>query len=339
MVNNPIVTVVIPLYNGEKYILRTINSVLNQSFKDFEIVVVNDGSSDNGCKIIEDLSNSKITLFSQANGGVSVARNKGIELGKGKYFAFLDADDEWDELFLESIIEMTRLYPNAGIYTSGYRMCFSSGPHVEITLSENNIKSPLLISDYFHKALGGPFIQTSGVIIPRVVIDDLGSFIVGKQWGEDVEMWARIALKYHIAYDTNILFTYHQTIVDKKPRLSEFPTYQVHLLMLENKKDSDFDFEFASPKYVNKYISTQYLRSIQWFVINANKKVTFDFISKNNVVKWVPSISTIVRYKPVWAFFKVYCNFLKILNSRIFIKLIGGVREDRGVLYRLVKPK
>lgn len=335
--NNPTITVVIPLYNGEKYILRTINSVLKQSFKDFEIVIVNDGSNDNGCKFIEELSNSKITLFNQANSGVSVARNKGIELGKGKYFAFLDADDEWDEFFLERIMELTNLYPNAGIYTSGYRMVFSSGPHLQITLSEIKVKNQLLISDYFHKALGGPFIQTSGVIIPRVVINDLGSFIVGKQWGEDLEMWARIALKYQIAYDTNILFTYHQTIVDKKPRLSEFPTYQVHLLMLENKEDSDF--ELASHKYVNKYISTQYLRSIQWFVINANKKVTIDFINKNNLVKRLPLISKIVRYNIVWIIFKVYCYFLKILNSRMFMKLIGGVREDRGVLYRLVRPK
>jgi glycosyltransferase involved in cell wall biosynthesis len=335
MINNPIVTVVIPLYNGEKYILRTLNSVLNQSFKDFEIIVVNDGSKDNSCKIIEELSNSKITLFNQVNSGVSAARNKGIELGRGEYFVFLDADDEWDEFFLQSLIKLIEIYPNAGFYTSGYRMFFPSGPHVELTLAQSSAGNSILVTDYFNKALGGPFIQTSGVLIPRKVINDLGSFIVGKQWGEDVEMWARIALKYDLGYDTSILFTYHQTLVDKKPRLSEFPTYQVHLRMLEHKIDSGF--EFTSLISVKKYISKQYLKSIQWLVLNANKKVTLNFINNNNLIKWTPLLSRILGDIIVWPFYKIYCYLLKILNSRMFLKSIGGSKKNKGVIIRLSK--
>jgi glycosyltransferase involved in cell wall biosynthesis len=335
MVNNPMITVVIPLYNGEKYILRTLNSVLNQSFKDFEIVVVNDGSKDNSSKIIEELSNSKIILFNQVNSGVSAARNKGIELGRGEYFIFLDADDEWDDFFLESLMNLTKIYPNAGIYTSGYRMFFQSGPHVEMTLDHNSTSNSLLIPDYFNKAIGGPFIQTSGVLIPRKIINDLGGFVVGKQWGEDVEMWARIALKYDIAYDCNILFTYHQTIVDKKPRLNEFPTYQVHLLMLESKINSGY--EFVSPISVKKYISIQYLRAIQWLVLNANKEATLNFINNNNLTKWAPFLTQIIGNNFFYPAYKMYCYLLKILNSRMFISYIGGSREKRGVIYRLVK--
>jgi glycosyltransferase involved in cell wall biosynthesis len=336
MVNNPTVTVIIPLYNGEKYILRTLNSVLNQSFKDFEILVVNDGSKDNGSKIIEELSNPKITLFNQVNSGVSAARNKGIELGKGIYFAFLDADDEWDEFFLEKLVNLTKKFPKAGIYTSGYRLLFPSGPNVEITLSEKlNNKETLLVSDYFNRANGGPFVQTSGVIIPRIIIEELGNFIVGKQWGEDIEMWARIALKYDIAYDTNILFTYHQTLVDKKPRLSEYPTYQLHLLMLEN--EILVNSNYNSDVYVKRYISIQYLRSIQWFVLNSNKNVTTDFIISNNVIKWVPLLSRVIRYKLVWSVYKSYCYILKILNSRKFLSIAGGSKNKKGVLVRLVR--
>lgn len=338
MVNKPIVTVIIPLYNGEKYILRTVNSVLRQSFKDFEIIVVNDGSTDNGPKLIEALSDSKITLINQVNSGVSAARNKGIELGRGIYFAFLDADDEWDECFLDSLIALTKNYPNAGIYSSGYRMLFQNGSDVEITLVEKLNQIHLkLITDYFYKANGGPFLQTSGVMIPRVIINDVGNFIVGKQWGEDVEMWARIALKYNIAYDTNILFTYHQTLVDKKPRLSEYPTYQLHLRMLENMMGSYSDI--ASRQDIKNYISTQYLKSIQWFVLNSNQKTTINFIKNNNIVKWVPYLSPVLELKIIWSFYKLHCQLLKIQNSRIYLSLIGGIRKNNGVLFKLVRSK
>jgi hypothetical protein len=107
--------------------------------------------------------------------------------------------------------------------------------------------------------------------------------------------------------------------------------------MLENKNDSDFDF--ASPNYVNNYIATQYLRSIQWFVINANRKVTFDFISKNNLAKLIPWLSAMLGFKPFWSLFKGYCYLLKILNSRKFMSLIGGIKKDRGVLFRLVSRR
>jgi glycosyltransferase involved in cell wall biosynthesis len=336
MIYTPIVSIVIPLYNGEKYICRTLNSVLNQSYKDFEVIVVNDGSTDNGAKKVTDFSNPKITLVHQQNSGVSAARNKGIEIGKGEYFAFLDADDEWDEFFLEKLIDLTKKYPNAGIYTSGYRMVFPSGSNVEITLVEKlNKKETLLVSDYFHKANGGPFIQTSGVMIPRNVIKDLGVFIVGKQWGEDVELWARIGLDYDIAYNTNILFTYHQTIVDKKPRLSEFPTYQLHLLMLENKIKSDSNI--INLDQVKKYIATQYLRSIQWFVLNSNKNVTLKFIKNNTLIKWVPFLSQIIGLKIVWPLYKLYCYFLKLVNSRMYLSILGGIKNDKGVLIKLIK--
>ena len=336
MIDSPIISIIIPLYNGEKYISRTINSVLNQSFNDFEIIVVNDGSTDDGCNRVNDFSNPKITLVHQKNSGVSAARNKGIEIGKGEYFAFLDADDEWDEFFLEKLIHLTKKYPNAGIYTSGYRMVFPSGSNVEITLIEKlNKKETLLVSDYFHKANGGAFIQTSGVMIPRNVIKDLGPFIVGKQWGEDVEMWARIGLKYDIAYNTNILFTYHQTIIDKKPRLSEFPKYQLHLLMLENQIKSNTNI--VQLDQVKNYIATQYLRSIQWFVLNANKEVTLGFIKNNNINHWNPLLSYIISFPIVWQSFQFYCYCYKIKSSRKFLSIIGGYRKEKGVLFNLVK--
>jgi glycosyltransferase involved in cell wall biosynthesis len=102
-VGSPIVSVVIPVYNGEKYIEETIKSVLNQSLKDIEINVVNDASTDKSAQIVEKLqkSDNRIHLINKENSGVSDTRNRGIELSKGAFIAFLDQDDVWEQTNLE----------------------------------------------------------------------------------------------------------------------------------------------------------------------------------------------------------------------------------------------
>lgn len=101
MCSRPLISVIIPVYNGEKYLKEAIMSVTNQDCKDLEIIIVNDGSSDNSLKIAEALASedSRIRVISKENGGVSVARNVGIDAAKGEYISFLDADDLWDKKF------------------------------------------------------------------------------------------------------------------------------------------------------------------------------------------------------------------------------------------------
>ena len=99
-------SVIIPYYNKEKYVERCIASVLNQTFQDFEIILVDDGSTDNGCAIIREKYGNKVTLISQKNQGVSQARNKGISMARFNYIAFLDADDCWHIQFLEKVKEV-----------------------------------------------------------------------------------------------------------------------------------------------------------------------------------------------------------------------------------------
>ena len=96
MNNYPLITVIIPLYNGEKYIRRSVESVLAQTYIHFELIVVDDGSTDSGGDVVKQIYDPRLHLKHQINMGVSAARNKGIAEGKGKYFAFLDADDEWN---------------------------------------------------------------------------------------------------------------------------------------------------------------------------------------------------------------------------------------------------
>lgn len=117
------ISVVIPLYNKEKSIVSTIESVLSQTYKDWELVVVDDGSTDNSVAVIESIipsfHHSSIRLFSKPNGGVSSARNFGVEKSSGEYIAFLDGDDIWEPTYLEEAAQLIHDYPNGAIYGLG----------------------------------------------------------------------------------------------------------------------------------------------------------------------------------------------------------------------------
>ena len=114
------ISVVIPLYNKEKQIKRTLQSILAQTFQDFEIVIVNDGSIDNSIIEVEKVKDSRIRLIHQKNAGVSAARNKGIEEAKYELIAFLDADDEWKSKYLEVQYNLYRKYPECDIFACNY---------------------------------------------------------------------------------------------------------------------------------------------------------------------------------------------------------------------------
>ena len=113
------ISVVIPLYNKEKSIERTIQSVLSQTYKDYELVVVNDGSTDRSLEVVERMKVERIKVVSQTNVGVSAARNRGVKEAKGEYVAFLDGDDIWDPKFLEEAAKLIHDYPTGVIYGLG----------------------------------------------------------------------------------------------------------------------------------------------------------------------------------------------------------------------------
>ena len=109
-------SVIIPVYNGEKFIENAINSVFSQTYSDFELIIVNDGSRDNTAAVLEKYAdNSKITVIPQKNGGVSVARNNGISNARGSHLVFLDADDVWEPYHLETMANLIEKYPTAFI--------------------------------------------------------------------------------------------------------------------------------------------------------------------------------------------------------------------------------
>lgn len=202
-------SVVIPLYNKEHYIEKTLDSVLKQTFQDFEILVVDDGSSDDSLAAAKKVVSDKIKIIEQPNQGVSVARNTGILNAKGTYIAFLDADDEWRENYLETINELTNEYTQSDIYVTAYAVCMGNG---KVNLSTQlEPEKGCLDSYWLTLAKGYDFVWTSATTIRREALINAGCFKPGEKIGQDLDMWARVAKNNpKVAYSSKICVNYNR---------------------------------------------------------------------------------------------------------------------------------
>lgn len=200
-------SVVIPLYNKEHFIKRTLESVLEQSYRDYEIIVVDDGSTDQSVSIVRNMKSEKIKLVCQDNQGVAAARNTGISHAQGTYIAFLDADDKWDRDYLETIDQLTEKYTQSDIYVTAYRIDMGNG---KVNYSAQLTPEAGCLDSYWTTlAKGYDFVWTSATTIRKQAILDAGGFKVGEKIGQDLDMWARIARKNpRVAYASKHCVTY-----------------------------------------------------------------------------------------------------------------------------------
>jgi glycosyltransferase involved in cell wall biosynthesis len=204
-------SVVVPLFNKADCVERAIRSVLGQTVPCGEIIVVDDGSTDDGYRVVEAIEDSRVKLFRQDNQGPSSARNKGVAEAQGELVAFLDADDEWRPSFLETIVNLRAEYPEAGAYATAYQI-LEPGGHVWVP-TFREIPSPPwegIIPNFFRSAIHGCPVWTSAVVVRKDVLDATGCFVVCPGVGEDADLWARIALRYPIAFSWRVGAVYHR---------------------------------------------------------------------------------------------------------------------------------
>ena len=202
-------SVVIPLYNKEHYIKKTLESVLRQTFQDFEVIVVDDGSVDNSLAEARKIQSPKIRVIEQRNQGVSVARNTGIYYGKGTYIAFLDADDEWRETYLETINNLINQYSESDMFVTAYAVNLKSGnTKLSIQLTP---EVGCLESYWLTLKKGYDFVWTSATTIRREALIKAGCFKPGEKIGQDLDMWARVARNNpKVAYSSQICVNYNR---------------------------------------------------------------------------------------------------------------------------------
>lgn len=242
------ISVVIPLYNKEKQIAHTLQSVFNQTFQNFEVVIVDDGSTDGSVAEVEKLSDSRIRLIHQKNAGVAAARNRGIEEAKGDLIAFLDADDEWKPEYLATQYHLSQKYPNCSVFACNYEFRNMEGKVTPTIIR----KLPFtgedgILSNYFEVAsCSHPPICSISIMVKKQAIQAIGGFPVGIRSGEDLLTWARLAVSGKIAYSKlslavfikdRILFNEDQQ--QRFPEMNDVVGTELRLLYENNSSKKD----------------------------------------------------------------------------------------------------
>ena len=221
-------SVIIPLYNKAPYIRKALESVFAQTYTDYEVIVVDDGSTDDSCAIadefvreamgnglwaIDEETNrqlpiaNRLMLLKQQNAGVSAARNNGVAASSGDYIAFLDADDWWEPTFLEKMAKLIEDYPEAGLYACNYVYYKPGKTHVALNIPTGYINYP---KSYYES--GAMPVWTGATIIPRAVFDEMEGFRNHLWMAEDFDLWIRIALAYKVFFWDEPLAYYNQEV-------------------------------------------------------------------------------------------------------------------------------
>lgn len=263
------ISVVIPLYNKEKQIARTLRSVFAQTYTDYEIVIVNDGSTDGSAAAVESLEDPRIRLVTQKNAGVSAARNRGIREARGEYIALLDGDDEWKPDFLEKIAGLIQKYPRCDVFATKYAMVDTRGKSIENILNKIKFKNASgIIDNYFEVASSShPPITSSSVTIRKKALLSVGGFPEGIKAGEDLLTWARLSIRYSIAYDMAVCAFF---LVDDAAKNQD------------QKDRSPAEFDYVGKEFKKLYHSHKSTKGLREYVSLWHKMRCRIFISKHN---------------------------------------------------------
>jgi glycosyltransferase involved in cell wall biosynthesis len=264
------IAVVMPLYNKADEVTRAIDSVLKQTVSDFKLIVVNDGSTDKGPEIVRNINDSRVRIIDQGNAGVSAARNRGISEAQSDLIAFLDADDEWEVSFLETILNLKKKFPTCKVFATNYLYREVNGTfRLPIIRGLPPHFFEGVLDNYFNVAIkSDPPIWTSAVAVTKEAIRSIGMFPVGVTSGEDLLTWAKLAVKYNIAYTTKTcsIFYVPNDIFDRPGRFKDNNDFvSKELFKLLNK------IPFREQNGLKKYIG-------QW---HKNRTVSFLELGKH----------------------------------------------------------
>jgi glycosyltransferase involved in cell wall biosynthesis len=305
MSKQPFLSVVIPLYNKENYIESTIKSVLNQSFQNFEIVVVNDGSTDNSVNVVKKLNDPRVRLYSNKNHGLSYTRNFGIKKSIGKYIALLDADDLWRSDYLDCISYFIKSYKNEFVFaTNNYTWFHKKTPNLKVPpKSAYNSK---LIKDYFSYRKN--LFSYSSIVFHKSVFDKIGYFNENVNHGEEEEFSIKCLLHYNLVYTSDKKVFYlrnvkNQLTAPNQKRIRVLPNYGYYL-------------ENNSNKYLKKYIDFIHYKLVLLYKMEQNQKLV-KFYKKKISVSNLSGIQKIKYHLPTQAFY--YIKSVQIWFSNIFI--------------------
>lgn len=238
MESSPFISIIIPLFNKEDSIQGTLASVLNQTYTDFEVYVINDGSTDSSASKVKEIgeADSRVHLISKQNGGVCSARNEGIRQSSSDLVAFLDADDLWSPDYLSEQVKMVTDFPQCSMWGINYAETVKGA-------SIRNVPTGLpegfrgVVEDYFSiPGRVSDLFCSSSVMIRKNVFEKVGMFDERIRFSEDIDMWFRIIARYPVAFYDKFL-VYYQFDAENRAMKKQKP------------------IQFSLPFFVDKYKS------------------------------------------------------------------------------------
>lgn len=252
-------SIIIPLYNKELSIEKTLSSVLDQTYSNFEVIIVNDGSTDNSIKVLEKFSDNRLRIIHQENKGVSSARNNGVKKAVFDWIAFIDGDDLWRKNHLEQLFQMIKSYPSESVFATS----FAYSDNREI-LSNNSSKNPTYkIVRYFEDAIIEPVLWTGIVLVKNSAFIEAGGFNEELNRGEDLDLWARIAKRFSIIKSREITAIYRieaENRTSLSDNLKAVYAYQIDIHSASNKHEVEY-YKYIILSSLYNYTRSGHLKS------------------------------------------------------------------------------
>ncbi|HAX77744.1 MAG TPA: glycosyl transferase family A [Cyanobacteria bacterium UBA11372] len=256
------ISVIIPVYNGEQTIRETINSVLNQTFSDFELIVINDGSQDSTLEIVSSIPDSRIKIFSYPNSGQAISRNRGIERASGEFIAFLDADDLWKPNKLEAQLKALEANPQAAVAYSWTDFIDKDGQFLGTGTRINysgNVYEKLLVRNFLEHG--------SNPLIRRQALIEVGGFDGSLTPAEDWDLYLRLACHYQFIAVLSVQVLYRVSANSSSTNVARMEAASLQVI------ERAFNLAPASLQHLKKYsLSTLYIYLMFKSLENASKR-------------------------------------------------------------------
>lgn len=301
----PYFSIVIPVYNKEKFVTKTIESVLSQTFIDYEIIIVNDGSTDLSEAKISAFKDNRIKYYSKKNEGVALARNFGIEKATADYICFLDADDYWYPTFLETMHRYSSELPEQKVFAAA----------IEIETKNKTIPahysilptSDFQIVNFFDASQKECALWTSSVCIHKSVFEKVGDFDTNIKHGEDTELWIRIGLQFPIVFIRKILarYVYDDKSISRNSNYY-FEQYTFDKYALEEKKNPA----------LKKYMDLNRFSAVIKCRLNREWRIAIDIESEIDLKNLSFKKRVLLELPPIIV--KVLIGLQRILGNSVF---------------------
>lgn len=324
--DKPLVSIVLPVYNAGKYLKEAIQSILDQSYTNFELIIINDGSTDDSEKLIRSYTDKRICYVFQQNTGLAGALNTGLKTAKGKYIARQDQDDISLVDRLQKQVEFLESHPNINLL--GTRATVFTDDHKEMKMHDHATEPAVLRFDLL---FDNPFVHSS-VMFRKDAIDQIGSYNTDRSYYEDFELWSRFAFYGQVANLKDVLVKYrhHDQGLSKSTGYFKEDAVlnqsQQNISLLIGKKEDRFEDLSAVYHFKEKRYKGTSLSQMHMALKEISEKIQVEFPEKKQLISnREKEYFNVIRYKLNYMNRKRFAgNAFKQFLLKIEMKLHGS---------------